>query len=102
MIDLELNTKCKIDYTSEFKKQLKKIVKQGKDINILLEVVTWLANYEELESKYRNHHLIDDKTYRDCMECHLKPDWLLVYKYINSNLVLLLVTTGSHSEILEK
>lgn len=102
MIDLELNTKCKIDYTSEFKKQLKKIVKQGKDINILLEVVTRLANYEELESKYRNYHLIDDKTYRDCMECHLKPDWLLVYKYINSNLVLLLVTTGSHSEILEK
>lgn len=45
MIDLELNTKCKIDYTSEFKKQLKKIVKQGKDINILLEVVTRLANY---------------------------------------------------------
>ena len=48
MIDFELNTKCKIDYTSEFKKQLKKIVKQGKDISILLEVVTRLANYEEL------------------------------------------------------
>ncbi len=46
MINLDLNTKCKIDYTSDFKKQLKKIVKQGKDTNLLLEIVTRLANYE--------------------------------------------------------
>lgn len=102
MINLDLNTKCKIDYTSDFKRQLKKIVKQGKDINLLLEIVTRLANYEELESKYKNHNLINDKTYRNCMECHLKPDWLLVYKYINNSLVLLLVATGSHSKILDK
>ena len=57
---------------------------------------------KELEPKYRNHHLIDDKTYRDCLECHLKPDWLLVYKYINNNLVLLLIAIGSHSELLDK
>ena len=99
MINLDINTKCKIDYTSDFKKQLKKIVKQGKDINLLLETITKLANYEELKPQYKNHHLINDKTYRNCMECHLKPDWLLVYKYINNNLVLLLITTGSHSEI---
>lgn len=99
MINLELNTKCKIDYTSDFKKQIKKIIKQGKNIDLLLEIITKLANYEELDSKYKNHHLINDKTYRECMECHLTPDWLLVYKYINDNLVLLLVTTGSHSEI---
>ena len=102
MINFDLNTKCKIDYTSDFKKQLKKIVKQGKDTSLLLEIVTRLANYEELDPKYKNHHLINDKTYRDCMECHLKPDWLLVYKYINDNLVLLLVTTGSHSELFNK
>lgn len=99
MINLELNTKCKIDYTSDFKKQIKKIIKQGKNIDLLLEIITKLANYEELDSKYKNHHLINDKTYRDCMECHLAPDWLLVYKYINDNLVLLIVTTRSHSEI---
>lgn len=102
MINLDLNTKCKIDYTSDFKKQVKKIIKQGKDTTILLEIITKLANHEELESKYKNHHLINDKTYRDCMECHLKPDWLLVYKYINDNLVLLLITTGSHSELFNK
>ena len=97
MIDFDLNTKCKIDYTSSFKKQLKKIIRQ--DIKILLEVVTKLANYEKLDSKYKNHYLINDKTYRDCMECHLKPDWLLVYKYIDDNLVLLLIATGSHIEV---
>ena len=102
MINLDLNTKCKIDYTSDFKKQLKKIIKQGKNIDLLLEIVTILANYEELEPKYSKHYMINDKTYRECMECHLKPDWLLVYKYINNNLVLLLVSTGSHSEILGK
>jgi len=102
MIDFNLNTKCEIDYTSNFKKQLKKILKQGKDANILLDVVTKLANKEELDEKYKNHRLIDDKTYRDCSECHLKPDWLLVYKYINNNLILVLVATGCHSEILNK
>lgn len=101
MINLDLETKCTIDYTSDFKKQLKKIVKQGKDTSLLLEIITRLANKEELEPKYKNHNLINDKTYRDCMECHLKPDWLLVYKYINNNLVLLLIATGSHSELFE-
>ena len=99
MINLDLKTKCKIDYTSDFKKQLKKIAKQGKDINLLLEIVTLLANYDELEPKYKHHHLINDKTYRDCMECHLKPDWLLVYKYNNDKIILYLVETGSHLDL---
>ena len=102
MINFNLNTKCKIDYTTNFKNQLKRIIKQGKDTKILLEVVTKLANYEELDLKYKNHSLINDKTYRNCMECHLKPDWLLVYKYIDNKLVLVLVATGSHSEVLNK
>lgn len=100
MINFNLDTKCEIDYTSKFKNQLKKVLKQGKDSKLLLEVVTKLANLEELGPKFKNHNLINDKTYRDCMECHLKPDWLLVYKYINNKLVLVLVATGSHSDIL--
>ena len=102
MISFDLNTKCKIDYTTTFKNQLKKIVKQGKDTKLLLEIITKLANNEKLDLKYKNHSLINDKTYRDCLECHIKPDWLLVYKYINNNLVLVLVATESHSEILNK
>ena len=55
MINFNLNTKCKIDYTTNFKNQLKRIIKQGKDTKILLEVITKLANYEELDLKYKNH-----------------------------------------------
>ena len=100
MINFDVDTKCKIDYTTKFKSQLKKVLEQGKNSKELLEVVTKLANLEELEPKYKNHSLVNDKTYRNCFECHIKPDWLLVYKYINNKLVLMLVATGSHSEIL--
>ena len=102
MINFNLNTKCDIDFTKNFKKQLKKVIKQGKDVDALLDVVKKLANKEELDIKHKNHHLINDKTYRNCMECHIKPDWLLIYKYIDNNLVLLLLSTGSHSELFNK
>ena len=61
-----------------------------------------LANKEELEPRYRNHRLIDDKYYKNCGECHIEPDWLLVYQYSDEKLILLLVNTGSHSEVLSK
>ena len=99
MINFDLDTKYKIDVTSNFKKQLKKIIKQNKDINELLEVITKLANLENLDSKYRNHNLINDKTYKDCSECHIKPDWLLIYKYVDDKLVLVLLAIGSHSDL---
>lgn len=60
-----------------------------------------LANKEQLEPKYKDLQLINDKTYKDCRECHITPDWLLIYKYEAENLVLVLFATGSHSEILD-
>ncbi len=102
MINFDLNTKYKIDFTSNFKRQLKKIIKQNKNIQELLEVITKLANQEELDPKYRNHSLIDDKTYKNCNECHIRPDWLLIYKYDNNVLVIVLFATGSHSELFNK
>lgn len=95
-------TKYKVKYTSSFKKSLKKILKQGKDYNKLKTVITKLANKEELEEKYRNHQLFNDKDYVNCKECHVEPDWLLVYKYQEETLFLLLVDTGSHSELFKK
>ena len=90
----------KIQYSSVFKKQLKLMAKQGKDIQKLKDVVQRLANLEELEPKYRNHTSQNSKKFKNCNECHIEPDWLLVYKYINDNtLILLLVETGSHSEL---
>ena len=102
MINFDLKTKYKIEYTSKFKKQLKKVVKQNKDVNELLDVILKLANLEELEPKYKNHQLINDNTYKDCNECHIRPDWLLVYKYIEDRLVILLFATGTHNDLFKK
>lgn len=96
------NTKYEVKGTSRFKKQLKKVIKQGKDINKLIEVLNILANGEFLEEKYHNHKLINNNYYKDCFECHIEPDWLLVYKYNNNQLLLILIGTGSHSELFEK
>ncbi len=99
MIDFDLDTKYHIDYTIKFKKQLKKILKQGYDVDQLLNVVTNLANLQELDYKYRNHKINNDKYYKDCYECHIDPNWLLIYKYVDDKLVLLLFATGSHSDL---
>ena len=57
-----------------FKKGLKKVTKQGKDIEKLLDIVDKLAVKEELDPKYKNHMLKDDKHYKNCGECHIEPD----------------------------
>lgn len=61
-------------YSNRFKKSLKKIRKQKKNLNELFDVIDKLANFENLEKKYRNHRLIDDKYFKNCMECHIEPD----------------------------
>lgn len=65
----------------------------------LYYVINRLANGEPLELIYRNHKLVNDKVYQDCYECHINPDWLLIYRYEDNKLVLVLVSTGSHSDI---
>ena len=85
--------------TSRFNKNLKKIIKQNKDIERLIKVVEKLANNQELDSKYKNHKLINDKNFKDCNECHIEPDWLLIYKIENNELILLLFAIGSHSDL---
>ena len=91
--------KYTIDYTTNFKKQHKKAKKQGKDLNKLYEIINKLANNEILEPKYKNHSLINNKKYKDCKECHIEPDWLLIYQIKDNQLILLLIGTGSHSEL---
>ena len=93
------STKYSIDSSSKFDKNLRIINKQGKDIEKLIYVVERLANGEILEVRYNNHKLVDSRNFKDCFECHIEPDWLLVYKYVNNELILLLVDTGSHSSL---
>lgn len=99
MIDFATKVKYQIKYTNDFKKNYKKIKKQGKDVEKLKVIVSKLANGVELEEKYKNHMLTNSKHYKNCGECHIEPDWLLVYQYINNQLILVLVATGSHSEL---
>lgn len=91
--------KCILVLSSNFKKQYKKVAKQGKDLDKIDEVIEKLAKMETLEPKYRNHRLVNDKYYKNCMECHIEGDWLLVYQYEENKLNLLLIATGSHSEL---
>lgn len=91
--------KYKVFYSKKFKKNLKKMLKQWKNIEKLLDVVDKLALKEELNEKYKNHMLKDDKYYKNCGECHIEPDWLLVYQYYEDELILVLVNTGSHSDL---
>lgn len=95
-------TKYQIKFTSSFKKSLKKVLKQGKEFKKIKTIIVKLANKEELEIKYKNHELNDNKKFKNCKECNVEPDWLLVYKYYENDLILLLVETGSHSEIFKK
>ena len=88
----------KIYYTSQFKKDYKKVKKQNKDIGKLRIVVEKLATKEKLEPKYKDHALIGNwKGFRDC---HLEPDWFLIYKATEE--ILILERTGSHSELFKK
>lgn len=96
------NYKYNVVYSTKFKKSLKKIKKQNKDLDELLDVIDRLALKEELDPKYRNHKLIDDKNYKNCNECHIRPDWLLIYQYNDNELLLLLMNTGSHSDLFNK
>lgn len=91
--------KYTIRITANFKKDYKKISKQGKDKNKLIKVLETIANGEELEPKYKDHSLTDDKYYKNCRECHIEPDWLLIYQIKDNQLILLLIGTGSHSEL---
>lgn len=99
MINNLNKTKYWIEYTNSFKKSYRKCKKQGKDLKKLQHVVNKLANGLELKERYQNHILSNSKQYKNCGECHIEPDWLLVYKYLEDELILLLVSTGSHSEL---
>ena len=95
------DTKYGVVTSNKFNKQLKKIIKQGKKLEKLSNVVKKLANGENLESKYKDHALNDTKYYKNCRECHIEPYWLLFYKYKNTELILYLVVTGSHSDLFD-
>lgn len=83
--------------TSRFQKDLKKAQKRGLDLELLAEVIKKLAAGEELPPRNRDHALIGD--YSGCRECHIQPDWLLIYEAEQEELFLYLIRTGIHSDL---
>lgn len=86
-----------IKTTTKFKKDLKAIQKQGKNLDKLFAVVEDLANDIELAPKFRDHNLSGD--YAGFRECHIEPDWLLIYKKNETDIILYLSRTGSHLDL---
>ena len=86
-----------IRYEKTFKKDFKRIIKRGYNIRLLEDVIEILASGQLLPEKYKDHNLTGN--YYDCRECHITPDWLLIYKISNNELILYLTRTGTHSDL---
>lgn len=84
--------------TGKFKKSLKRARKRGLDISLLEEVIDKLQNDIKLEEKYRDHDLKGN--FKGFRECHIQPNWLLLYLKEDDVLTLTLVDTGSHADLL--
>ena len=86
-----------IKYHTMFKKNFKRIKKRGYDISRLEKIVELLANEVPLPEQFKDHNLSGN--YNGFRECHIAPDWLLIYQVNNNELVLVLSRTGSHSDL---
>lgn len=91
------DTKYTIKYTAGFKKDFKKAIKRGLKIELLEQVIATLAMGEPLPEKNCDHNLSGE--WSGHRECHILPDWLLIYRLENDVLVLTLTRTGTHSDL---
>ncbi len=83
--------------TSQFKRDVKRMKRRGRDLEEFKKVIGNLAGGRELEPKYRDHMLVGG--YRGTRECHIAPDWLLIYELGGSEIVL--IRTGTHTDLFE-
>ena len=86
-----------VKYTARFQKDYKILVKRRFDVSKVHEVIEILASGNVLPGKYHDHALSGN--YQGARECHIKPDWLLIYSISNEKLILELMRTGSHSDL---
>ena len=95
-----MNSKYIIILSNKFLKDLERL-KRRKDFNpkLLKEVLSILSNGEKLDKKYKDHKLEDSRNYKNCRECHISNDCLLVYRIEKEELLLLLIRMGSHSDL---
>ncbi len=89
--------KYKIVPSNKFKKDLKLAIKRGYDISLLEIIVNTLSSGKKLPAKNKDHALSGN--YSNCRECHITPDWLLIYEISKNELILYLTRTGNHSDL---
>lgn len=89
----------KPEFTGQFKRDYKLAIKRGCNPDELQDVITLLVNEQTLPEKYHDHALTNSRNYKDVRECHIEPDWLLIYKIYKDTLLLKLIRTGSHSDL---
>lgn len=87
----------KVNRTGRFKRDIKKCLKRGLSLDELLSIVSLLADDIELEAKHRPHTL--SGIYSELWECHIRPDWLLIYELDDESNALNLIRTGTHSDL---
>ena len=83
--------------SNQFKRDLKQIAKRGYDLTLLDDVVNKLATFKTLDERFQDHSLTGK--YIGYRECHIKPDWLLIYRINEKELYLFLSRTGTHSDL---
>lgn len=86
-----------IKYQTAFKRDYKRIKKRGYDVRLLEKAIELLAEGKGLPAGYHDHALSGD--YSGCRECHIAPDWLLIYEIVERELLLYLTRTGTHSDL---
>lgn len=91
--------KYRLILTGKFKKSLKLAKKRGLDLSLMDKVVGTILQGLPLEEKYRDHEL--KGRYKGFRECHIQPDWLLIYLIENDILTLTLVDTGTHADLFD-
>lgn len=89
----------KPEFTGQFKRDYKAALKRGCDPHKLEEVVALLCAEQTLPASYRDHALTNSRNYKNVRECHIQPDWLLVYQIVHETLILKLIRTGPHSDL---
>ena len=84
-------------FTNQMKRDVKRIKERGKNISKLVDVLDLLSTGKPLESNYRDHQLSGNMS--DFIECHIEPDWLLVYRIEDDRLIIIATETGTHSDL---
>ena len=88
-----------INYQGQFKKDFKRVCRRGWDSRKLKRVIRLIMSEEPLPVWYRDHSLECSRNYKHMRECHIEPDWLLIYQIIKPAKTLNLIRTGSHSDL---